>query len=150
MSTIRYPFEPPHVLFQTKIYHPNIDDKGRICLDVLKMPPQGSWKPAQNMSSGINMHIIEYIELLTCSLLVLTSIQLLLSEANPDDGLMADISHEYKFNRTKFLETARQWVLKYATEDVVERDKGKRGKKRKAEEDNNETLANKTAKCHDV
>lgn len=37
----------------TQIYHPNIDDKGQICLDVLKMPPQGSWKPAQNISSGI-------------------------------------------------------------------------------------------------
>lgn len=62
---------------------------------------------------------------------------------------MANISKEYKFDRIQFLETARQWVLKYATEDVVERDKGKSGKKRKAEEDNNETSASKTAKCHD-
>ena len=48
----RYPFEPPKVHFLTRIYHPNIDDKGRICLDVLKMPPQGSWKPAHNLSTG--------------------------------------------------------------------------------------------------
>ena len=77
----RYPFEPPQVQFLTKIYHPNIDTAGRICLDVLKSPPQGSWKPAHNIST------------------VLTSIQLLVSEPNPDDGLMADISHEYKHNR---------------------------------------------------
>ena len=92
----RYPFEPPQVQFVTKIYHPNIDSSGRICLDVLKSPPQGSWKPSQNIST------------------ILTSIQLLLSEPNPDDGLMAEISQEYKHNRPAFLRKAREWVELYA------------------------------------
>lgn len=93
----RYPFLPPQVQFATPIYHPNVDSAGRICLDVLKSQPQGSWRPAHNLST------------------VLTSIQLLLSEPNPDDGLMADISHEYKHNRPQFLKKAKMWVAKHAS-----------------------------------
>lgn len=91
-----YPFQPPHVQFLTQIYHPNIDTAGRICLDILKSPPTGSWKPAQNLHS------------------ILTSIQLLLAEPNPDDGLMADISSEYKQRRPTFIAKAKEWTRKHA------------------------------------
>ena len=33
----RYPFEPPKLRFVTQIYHPNVDEGGRICLDILKV-----------------------------------------------------------------------------------------------------------------
>ncbi|XP_069797798.1 ubiquitin-conjugating enzyme E2 T isoform X2 [Narcine bancroftii] len=94
----RYPFEPPKIRFLTPIYHPNIDTAGRICLDILKLPPKGAWRPSLNLST------------------VLTSIHLLMSEPNPDDPLMADISSEFKYNRQTFLENAKRWTLKHATQ----------------------------------
>ena len=65
------PLRPPQ--FTTPIYHPNIDSAGRICLDILNMPPKGAWKPSLNLPT------------------VLSSIQLLMSHPNPDDGLMVEI-----------------------------------------------------------
>lgn len=31
-----YPYDPPIMRFDTRVYHPNIDEEGRICLDSLK------------------------------------------------------------------------------------------------------------------
>jgi len=92
----RYPFEPPKVVFITPVHHPNIDNGGRICLDILNMPPKGAWRPSLNVST------------------VLASIGVLLSEPNPDDGLMPDVTQEYKHDRATFDAKARQMTRSYA------------------------------------
>jgi ubiquitin-conjugating enzyme E2 T len=40
--------------------------------------------------------------------------RLLLSEPNPDDGLMCEVSREYKYNRQTFDYKAREMTEKYA------------------------------------
>ena len=97
----RYPFEPPKVQFDTPIYHPNIDSGGRICLDTLKMPPKGSWRPSVNLST------------------LLTTVRLLIATPNADDGLMPDITNLYKTNPKKFAAKARQHTLSHAMKNNI-------------------------------
>lgn len=87
-----YPMCPPKVRFLTRIYHPNVDRLGRICLDILK----DKWSPALQIRT------------------VLLSIQALMSAPNPDDPLNEDAAREWKANETAALAQARQWNLRYA------------------------------------
>jgi ubiquitin-conjugating enzyme E2 N len=87
-----YPMSAPKVRFITRIYHPNIDKLGRICLDILK----DKWSPALQIRT------------------VLLSIRALLSAPNPDDPLANDVAELWKMNEAEALKNARDWTRKYA------------------------------------
>lgn len=44
-----FPHDPPKVKCRHKIYHPNIDLEGNVCLNILRE----DWKPILNLSSVI-------------------------------------------------------------------------------------------------
>lgn len=44
-----YPFKPPKICFKTKIYHPNIDETGQVCLPIISTE---NWKPATKTDQG--------------------------------------------------------------------------------------------------
>lgn len=91
-----YPFSPPNIKFLTKIYHPNIDENGRICLDLIKMPPTGSWKPTISLEG------------------ILIAVRMLLESPNPEDPLMDNIAKEYKNEYDEFLKKAEDYTQKFA------------------------------------
>ena len=87
-----YPMVPPKIRFMTKIYHPNVDKVGRICLDIIK----DKWSPALQISK------------------VLLSIQLLMASPNPDDPLANDVAEHWKRDEADAMKHARQWTEMYA------------------------------------
>ena len=50
MILVEYPFKPPTLKFVTPIYHPNVDEKGGVCLPLIL---QENWKPAVKIDQVI-------------------------------------------------------------------------------------------------
>ena len=88
-----YPFKPPKLTMNTKIYHPNISPSGAICLDILK----NQWSPALTISK------------------VLLSLCSLFSDANPNDPLVPEVADIYVKDRARYDATARLWTQRYAS-----------------------------------
>ena len=80
-----YPFEPPKVKCVNKIYHPNIDLEGNICLNILRE----DWTPA------MTVNVIVY------------GLQYLLLEPNPEDALNLEAAHDLQTDRGAFEEKVR-------------------------------------------
>jgi len=88
----QYPATAPVVTFDTKIYHPNISEEGKICLQQLK----DDWKPNYTLR-----HAIDFV-------------YCLLENPNWENPLMTNIGAQHAANPAEFENTAREWTRKYA------------------------------------
>jgi ubiquitin-conjugating enzyme E2 D/E len=92
-----YPLKPPKFWYLTKVYHPNVDTKGAICLDLLN----SNYSPAFLLQT------------------LLISICALLDDPNPHDPVMPEIAHQMLANKPLFEKTAREWTELYATGEII-------------------------------
>lgn len=75
-----FPHEPPKVQCQEKIYHPNIDLEGKVCLNILRE----DWKPVLNLNA------------------VIVGLQFLFLEPNASDPLNKDAAEDLRSTREGF------------------------------------------------
>jgi len=75
-----YPHEPPKVKCETKVYHPNIDLEGNVCLNILRE----DWKPVLTINS------------------IVYGLQFLFLEPNPEDPLNKEAADMLQSNRRQF------------------------------------------------
>lgn len=88
-----YPFRPPIMRFDTKLWHPNVSSQtGAICLDTLKE----AWSPVLTIKSA------------------LISLQSLLSTPEPKDPQDAEVASMLMRNPQEFNRKASEWAVKYA------------------------------------
>jgi ubiquitin-conjugating enzyme E2 A len=85
-----YPNKPPVIRFITKMFHPNIYADGNICLDIL----QNKWSPAYDVAN------------------ILTSIQSLLADPNPDSPANAQAATMFREQRTEYEKIVRELTEK--------------------------------------
>ncbi|KEG03844.1 ubiquitin-conjugating enzyme E2 M [Plasmodium vinckei vinckei] len=77
-----YPITPPKILCLTKIFHPNIDENGNVCLNVLKL----DWNPIINLQ------------------MLILGLVLLLNEPSTNDPFNVDAANVLKNDKQKFIE----------------------------------------------
>lgn len=80
-----FPHEPPKVRCTQKIYHPNIDLEGKVCLNILRE----DWKPVLNLNA------------------VIVGLQFLFLEPNASDPLNKDAAEDLRNNREGFKRNVR-------------------------------------------
>ncbi|KAK3054683.1 NEDD8-conjugating protein ubc12 [Extremus antarcticus] len=80
-----FPHEPPKVKCKEKIYHPNIDLEGNVCLNILRE----DWKPVLNLNA------------------VIVGLQFLFLEPNAQDPLNKDAANDLQQDRDRFRRNVR-------------------------------------------
>uniref|UniRef100_A0A6A7G353 NEDD8-conjugating enzyme Ubc12 n=1 Tax=Hirondellea gigas TaxID=1518452 RepID=A0A6A7G353_9CRUS len=80
-----YPYKPPKVQCREKIYHPNIDLTGNICLNLLRE----DWRPILTIQQ------------------ILHGLIFLMLEPNPNDPLNQEAAEVYRNNEPRFRQNVR-------------------------------------------
>eukprot|EP00667_Euglena_gracilis_P025937 EG_transcript_30793 len=83
-----YPHEPPKALCLTKVFHPNIDEEGKVCLNILR----ADWKPVLTMKA------------------VIFGLELLFIEPNPDDPLNKAAAKMLREDKRMFQQMVQRYM----------------------------------------
>merc|ERR1719359_145893 len=91
-----YPNKAPKVKFLSKVFHPNVYADGSICLDIL----QNQWSPIYDIAA------------------ILTSIQSLLCDPNPNSPANGEAARLYSENKREYYRRVKECVERSWEENV--------------------------------
>ncbi|CAD7938902.1 unnamed protein product [Amoebophrya sp. A25] len=94
----KYPFEPPKINFATPIFHPNVSQRGKICLNTLN--DKAEWSPLM----GVEMLCV--------------AVSALMQQPNCNDPLNTHASGLLLKNPAEFKRKAREFTRKHAVLDA--------------------------------
>jgi ubiquitin-conjugating enzyme E2 M len=86
-----FPFQRPSVRCETRIWHPNIEETGAVCLNILR----DNYTPVTSI----------------CHLIV--GLQFLFDEPNPESPLNKDAAAEFSSSIDQFRIRAKQYIRQY-------------------------------------
>merc|ERR1712183_244588 len=79
--TSTYPFKGPSIFFNCKMYHPNVDDSGKLCMAVLDK----AWKPTMKVAE------------------LLKTIIVMLEDPNTDDPLNSEACELFRSKKSEYI-----------------------------------------------
>ncbi|XP_004714963.1 ubiquitin/ISG15-conjugating enzyme E2 L6 [Echinops telfairi] len=87
-----YPFKPPKIRFTTKIYHPNVEESGQVCLPITS---NENWKPCTKTRQ------------------VLEALNMMVNQPDLGQPLRIELAEMLTQNRKQFYQSAQKFTLSY-------------------------------------
>ncbi|XP_043337514.1 ubiquitin/ISG15-conjugating enzyme E2 L6 isoform X2 [Cervus canadensis] len=90
-----YPFQPPTVKFTTRIYHPNVDRDGRVCLPIIS---KKNWKASTRICQ------------------VLEALNVLVNQPEPGEPVRLELAEQLIQDPELFDRTAQEFTLQFGVD----------------------------------
>lgn len=90
-----FPFERPTVRCQTRIWHPNIEETGAVCLNILR----DNYTPVMSIAQ------------------LVVGLQFLFTEPNPASPLNQEAANHFEENLASFTKKAQDYIRLYCPKD---------------------------------
>jgi len=95
----QYPYKSPSIGFENRIFHPNIDESGSVCLDVINQ----TWSPMYDMINIFEVFLPQ-----------------LLRYPNPTDPLNGEAAALLMREPKSYDAKVKEYVAKYASKDAAD------------------------------
>ncbi|XP_036671183.1 ubiquitin-conjugating enzyme E2 L5 [Drosophila suzukii] len=105
-----YPFKPPRIHINTKMYHLNVNERGQICVPILEIE---HWIPTTRIDQ------------------VLQVLLATINDPQPENAWHMEMAGEYRNDPVRFFKMADAWVQKYSERRPTEEELAKFARKRK-------------------